>query len=174
MRKCKLSTCNRNHYSKGYCEKHYRRWKKWGNPNYLSLEQHGMWESPEYRAWSAMKQRCYNHKDKRYKDYGGREIKVCNRWKNSFIAFYKDMGKRPDGLTLDRINNDNNYEPYNCRWATSIENSRHRRDIVASVKIANKVRKLHKSGIMPKSISEQLNLSKYIIANILYYEHWSK
>lgn len=90
---------------------------------------HGLSNSPTYRSWQAMRNRCYNQKHRQYKDYGGRGIKVCERWRGSFSAFLKDMGPRTDrSLTLDRINNDGNYEPGNCRWATRSEqrrNSRH-------------------------------------------------
>jgi hypothetical protein len=64
--------------------------------------------------------RCSNKKDKKYKYYGGRGIKVCPRWL-SFEMFYKDMGERPKGTTLDRLNGNGNYEPKNCRWATDKE-----------------------------------------------------
>jgi hypothetical protein len=80
-----------------------------------------------------MKQRCNNPNDKDYKDYGGRGIKVCERW-NDFQNFFADMGSRPPGLTLDRINNDGNYEPGNCRWATRKEqasNTRKQRMFIA-------------------------------------------
>lgn len=73
----------------------------------------------EYHTWQDMKHRCYNRKNKRYKDYGGRGITVCARWLNSFENFFKDMGPRPSSkYSIDRKNNDGNYEPGNCRWAT--------------------------------------------------------
>jgi hypothetical protein len=86
----------------------------------------GGW-SITFRAWSEMKTRCYNTKTKSFKHYGGRGIKVCNRWRNSFENFLADMGKKPVGLTLDRINNEGNYTPSNCRWATYSEQNKNRR-----------------------------------------------
>jgi|SRR6185312_6004164 len=73
----------------------------------------------EYRAYYALKNRCYNKKCKSYPDYGGRGIKVCDRWLNSFENFFEDMGKKPSANhSIDRINVNGNYEKYNCRWAT--------------------------------------------------------
>jgi hypothetical protein len=89
---------------------------------------HGNTNSVEYRTWADMKSRCYNTKVKNYKNYGGRGIIVCDRWLNSFQNFLEDMGKRPDGYTIDRINVDGNYEPNNVRWATWKEQQNNRRN----------------------------------------------
>jgi hypothetical protein len=82
---------------------------------------HGLKYHSLYPTWLNMKQRCYNSNHNRYKDYGGRGIKVCDMWLNSFENFLNDMGERPEGTSLDRINNNGNYEPNNCKWATKSE-----------------------------------------------------
>lgn len=81
----------------------------------------------EYFVWASMKQRCFNEKAQAYEHYGGRGITVCDRWRDSFEAFLEDMGLCPSEGQLDRIDNDKNYEPGNCRWTTSKIQNRNKR-----------------------------------------------
>lgn len=92
---------------------------------------HGMSNSPEYSVWSAVIQRCTNKKAPGYKYYGGRGVTVCDRWRKSFEMFRADMGARPSlAHTIDRIDNDGDYTPGNCRWATSHVQHRNRSDSI--------------------------------------------
>lgn len=88
---------------------------------------HGMTTSREYCSWQSMKSRCYYPENKSYKHYGGCGVEVCTRWRDSFQDFYDDMGNRPNGTTLDRINTHGNYEPDNCKWSTSKEQNNNKR-----------------------------------------------
>jgi hypothetical protein len=87
---------------------------------------HGMSKTRTYVAWRSMLNRCYREADKRYADYGGRGITVCEEW-SKFEAFLEDMGECPDKMSLDRKNNNGNYEPSNCHWATKIQQANNKR-----------------------------------------------
>lgn len=120
---------------------------------------HGLSKTRMYNTWKAMKDRCLNPDHKIYRHYGGRGIKVCERWMSSFENFLSDMGYKPTRCVLDRIDNDGDYEPGNCRWSTPKESATNRRTthwiMVDGVKMsmseAARVR-----GMRPGTLSERL------------------
>ncbi len=99
----------------------------WGRENVTAANtKHGWYYTSTYKIWAGMIKRCVNEKTKAYPRYGGRGISVHPPWRDSFEAFLADMGERPAGLSLDRVDNDGNYEPGNCRWTTMKQQNRNR------------------------------------------------
>ena len=123
---------------------------------------HGVSKSAEYASYYAMKSRCLNEKNKQYRHYGGRGIKVCDRWlekPNGLLNFLNDMGPRPKGKSLDRINNNEGYFPGNCRWATSRQQCNNKRN---NVKVEyegvfyNVCQLIEKFNITRKTVTERV------------------
>ena len=120
------------------------------------------YKKPEYRIWCAMKDRCNRQKNKNYADYGGRGIRVCNEWNDSFEAFYSSVGQRPTSLhSIDRIDNDGDYEPGNVRWATQSDqarNTRTTRKYTYKGETLSLTTWAERVGIKPCSLKYRLNM----------------
>ena len=129
-------------------------------------------QSKEYRVWGGLRSRCNNPKNASYENYGGRGISVCERW-NDFRNFLEDMGERPPGLEIDRIDNDGNYEPGNCRWATSKQQKENRRKPkLTKLKVQVIKKLLAESSLALKDIADIFNVSSSYVCNIKKNRFW--
>lgn len=124
--------------------------------------------SPTYNTWRGMIQRCTNPKHTHFNKYKGL---LCEEWKD-FNIFLMDMGERPEGMTLDRIDNSLGYYKANCRWASPEVQIRNRDYNVLDESVARRVRELSEQGIKPKEISEMMGLSKSSVSNVLHKGYW--
>lgn len=105
----------------------------------IKSRKHGMWNTPTYKTWQQMKSRCNDTTNASYKSYGGKGINVCDSWLKSFENFLSDMGVRPKGMTIDRIDNSKGYFKENCRWQTPKEQANNRRSNVIVYHNGNKL-----------------------------------
>ena len=133
-KECSVDGCHYPAFCKTFCKAHYEQVRQHGRITGLVVPhikaRGGITKDnqDEYRAWNLMKRRCLNKNTKEYPNYGGRGIKICDRWIHNFSNFLDDMGKKSKGCSLDRINPDGDYCPENCRWADWWEQERNRRN----------------------------------------------
>ena len=173
-KKCSIEGCNKPHHAKGLCSMHYTRLLIHGDINTNKRPRHGYSGTREYSVWHDIRDRCNNPKNKRYYCYGGRGIKVCERWENSFLDFYSDMGDKPfDKAQIDRINNDGGYEPNNCRWISQTENMRNKGTTKLDVGKVREIRAEYKSGIKISLLAEEYGVCRGNIHAIVTNKTWA-
>lgn len=128
--------------------------------------------SPAYRSWASMKTRCNNPNYRRYDIYGGRGIKVCARWAD-FAAFLADMGPRPPGTSLDRIDGNGDYEPGNCRWATTKVQCRNTAAVRLTEEAAMQIRWLCTDGGYAQSrVASAFKVSRAAVNHVVARRTW--
>ena len=173
---CIIEGCNNITCARGFCNIHYKRFRLYGDPLNIINESHGMSQAIEYRTWANMKARCYYKNNNRYKYYGERGITVCDRWMNSFSAFYEDMGLKPfPKAQIDRINNNLGYFPENCHWVTNVENTRHQSTTKLTMKKAKAIREKYNYGnVTHIKLSNIYGVRRRTIGDIINQKIWKE
>lgn len=168
---CSVRDCHSDVRCKSLCAIHYSRMKRNGTTEKLppagnknkgaahNRFRHGMTGTKTYKSWTGMIERCENPENKNYKNWGARGIRVCKEWRESFERFYDDMGERPDGLTIERVDVNGDYEPKNCKWASRAEQTRNRRYCKLDADKAERIREKRSNGMTFRQLSDEFGIS---------------
>lgn len=128
-----------------------------------------------YQAWNHMGIRCRSKKQPAYGSYGSKNIIVCERWRNSFPNFLKDMGMPPTMLhSIDRIDNNGNYDPKNCRWATRKDQARNRSNTRLTASKVKEIRRLHASGVSQAELGRRFSVNYRTIFDVVKKVNWKE
>ena len=182
---CTQLGCAAKVIARGMCRKHYLRWHRHGDPSIVHdtmngikaaadvNRKHGLWSHPLYATWQTMMARCHNEKTHNFQRYGGRGITVCERW-HDVANFIADMGCRPEGHSLDRINNDGHYSPENCRWASSVAQARNRPQAKLTEDQRNAILLAYANDPSPNRVAVALGVKSHDVKNVVYGERRRK
>lgn len=132
----------------------------------------GTKRSPLWIVWMGIRQRCANPRNRAWSMYGGRGIVMCQRWMDSFEAFVEDMGSRPPGTSIDRIDPNGHYEPGNCRWATDKEQGRNKRSVRLTWDLVQEIHGRREHGEPTKSIAARMGITDNHARNIIAGRVW--
>ena len=167
---CLIEGCDEVIHARGMCNTHYRRLMRRGDPESLLRVNHGESKTNLYGRWAGMKTRCYLENTRGFTYYGAKGVKVCERWRTSFLAFKEDMGEPPTPEhELDRIDTYGDYCKENCRWVLHVENNQNRR----STKLTkDDVIEIRKSDLPVSELAKEYGVTCSHIAEIRSRGKW--
>ena len=169
---CEVEVCQRYGSYKGYCYKHYRRLAKTGSPFETIHQTHGMTDTKEYMIWCAMKSRCFNPRHPDYTTYGAKGITVAKEWRKHFLNFYRDMGAKPEGYSLDRIDPYGPYSKENCRWIPNWQQQRNKTNTKLNPSDITEMFKMRENGAQINEIAVKFAVSTQMVSRVLRGEAW--